>query len=363
MAITKKFNMADLIAARSNQVVNKSYGSTDSKFPLLKTPVNENLIVYIPTLNLVDNGDGTFTNVLLHSASHKYNTGKQFGDIPCITGFPMDSPVAEALGYVDENGAHTCPACDAISECWDLVNAKTESIGTQLGGIEPQNDRDERLKPYRQKFMQEMAIQRSAEYVTFPIVVLPTKNNRPTEDAMDKMQGYFVTMTKQRYQEKVCAGLDSLFENPGHIAGRWMNWKFTYDTKGAQPNARDAAKNAQFIIMTDSAAITALQPYVAKAEEIGAKFTNEKAMEVLTALKPMSYDEILTITNRVMKETRNTLAAMEVGSSVAVLPNSTERALAAFGAEAETTAVDTTDNATATTETAGDLGVTAHRFG
>ena len=356
MAISKKFNLADLIAARSNQTVSKPFGSTDSNFPLFKTPVGENWLVYIPTLNLVDNGDGTQTNVLLHSASHKYNTGKQFGDITCITGFPSDSPVAEALGYVDENGAHTCPACDALSECWDLVNAKTEALAKQLG-IDPNNDRDERLKPSRTKFMQEMAIQRSAEYVTFPIVMLPSKNNRPTDDAMEKMQGYFVTMTKQRYEEKVCAGLEALFENPGHIAGRWMTWKFIYDTKGAQPNARDAAKNAQFIIIDNSAAITALQPYVAKAEEIGAKFTNEKALEVLTALQPQTYDEILAITNRVMKETRNTLAAMEAGNSVSALPNSTEQALAAFGAEVESASGE------ASTETSGDLGVTEHRFG
>lgn len=354
MAISKKFNPADLIAARSSQTVSKPYGSTDSKFPLFKTPVGENLLVYIPRLNVIDNGDGTETNVLLHSATHKYNTGKQFGDITCITGFPMDNPVAEVLGYV----GHTCPACDALSECWALVNAKTEALAKQMG-IDPQNDGEERLKPSRQKFMQEMAIQRSAEYVTFPIVVLPAKNNRPTEDAMEKMQGYFVTMTKQRYQEKVCAGLDALYENPGHIAGRWMTWKFIYDTKGAQPNARDAAKNAQFLIIDNSAAINALQPYVAKAEEIGAEFTNEKALEVLTALEPQSYDEILTATNRVMKDTRNTLAAMEAGNAAAALPNSTEQALAAFGAVAE--AVESTGSGE--TSTNGDLGVTDHRFG
>lgn len=353
MAITKKFNPADLIAARSSQTVSKPYGSTDTNFPLFRTPVGENLLVYIPKLNVIDNGDGTETNVLLHSATHKYNTGKQFGDITCITGFPMDNPVAEILGYV----GHTCPACDAISECWDLVNAKTEALGRQMG-IDPANDREERLKPSRQKFMQEMAIQRSAEYVTFPIVVLPAKNNRPTEDAMEKMQGYFVTMTKQRYEEKVCAGLDALYENPGHIAGRWMTWKFIYDTKGAQPNARDAAKNAQFLIIDNSAAINALQPYVEKAEEIGAKFTNEKALEVLTALEPQSYDEILAATNRVMKETRNTLAAMEAGNSAVALPNSTEQALAAFGAVAETD-----DNKSESAEsTNGDLGVSTHRF-
>ena len=360
MAISRKFNPADLIAARSKQTITKSFGSTDSNFPLFKTPVNENWLVYIPTLNLVDNGDGTFTNELLHSASHKFSTGKQYGDIPCITGFPMDSIVAEALGYTDENGAHTCPACDALSECWDLVNAKVASVAKQIM-VDPGNDRDEKLKPHRTKFMQEMAIQRPVEYVTFPIVMVPAKNNKPTEDAMDKMQGYFVTMAKQRYEEKVCAGLDALFDNPGHIAGRWMTWKFTYDTKGAQPNARDAAKNAQFMIITDSAAITALKPYVEKAEEIGAKFTNTVALEVLTALKPQTYEEILASTNRVMKETRNTLAAMEAGNSVAVLPNSTEQALAAFGAEVETTGT----NDGVSLEKNGDLGVTqvTHRFG
>lgn len=353
--VNKKLNFADLINARAGQTVNKPYGSTDANFPLFKTPVNQKILVYIPTLNLVDNGDGTQTNNLLYSAVHKYSVGKQFGDITCIKGFPMDNPVAEVLGYV----GHTCPACDALNECWDLVNKKTETMARQIG-VDPSNDRDETLKPYRQKYISEMVLQKPTEQVTFPIVVLPSKNNKPTEDAMEKMEGYYVTMSKQRYFEKVCAGLDGLFDNPGHIAGRWMWWNFIYDTGGAQAIARDAAKNAKFLIIQEAPALAALQPYVAKAEEIGAKFTNEKAIEVLTALEPKEYSEIKSATDRVMKETRIMLSAMETGTVTSLPTTSAEQALANFGATpAETAQTAITDKAENNT---GDLGVVMHRF-
>ena len=57
-----------------------------------------------------------------------------------------------------------------------------------------------------------------------------------------------------------------------------------------------------------------------------------------------------------MRETRNTLAAMKTGKSVVALPNSTEQALAEFGAVAESTITDGLGAET------GDLGVVPHRF-
>ena len=323
-----KVNLAEVLKMRQSQEINKPYGSTDSKFPLFKTPVNEKLLVYIPALNVVELEDGTSTNDLLETALHNYKSGKRFGTISCISGIDSSSPIAEVLGY----SGHTCPACDAVNECWSLVNAKVNALAKELG-ISPDNDPNERLKPSRQKFMQEMAITRADKYVTFPIVVVPHKNFRVTEESLAEMKAYFVTWTKKRYDEKVCASLTTLFNNPGHIGGRFMVWDFTYDTNGQQANARDAAKNAKFNIITDPAALQGLEAVKVKAEEIAKDFTNIKALEVLTALEPVEYSKILSDTNMVMKETRQILATIGDGTSdTPALAGSPEKALEAFNA-------------------------------
>ena len=338
-----------LINMRNKQVVNTPYGSKDGNFPLFKTPVNEKLLVYIPTVNLHKNEDGTEYNELLHSANHSYTKGKQFGTITCISGLDENSPVAEMLGYT----GHSCPACDAVNECWELVNAKVESIAREMG-IDPNNDPEEKLKPSRKKFISEMALSRSAEYVTFPIVVIPHKNLKLTEESMTGMKAYFVTMSKQRYEEKVCASLGTLYNNPGHIAGRFMLWNFTYDTKGNQPTARHSAKNATFSIYTDAMALQAFEKLREPAEEIAKEFTNIKALQVLTAIEPVPYDKIVKEVDSVMSETRKLLALAGAGNEV--LPSTPEKALEAFG----TTTVESVAN---TEQNLGVSETAGHRFG
>lgn len=327
MALSKE-KLEQIMRMRAGQEPKKPFGSTDSKFPLFKTPVGENLLVYIPTLNVVQLPEGGEYMDILETCVHNYRNGKQFGTIPCISGISDDDPMAEELGY----SGHSCPACDAVAECWQLVDTKVKAMARDMG-VDPQNDPEERLKPYRQKAISEMAIVNTSQIVTFPIVVIPHKKLIPTENAMNEMKAYYVTMTKQRFTEKVCAGLSALMYNPGHIGGKFMLWQFIYDTKGLQPNARDAAKNAVFTIVTDSQALEKYEPYRAKAEEIASEFTNLKALEVLTALECKDYNAIVNDVNKVMKATRAILAANGDNGNVSLPSTVTaEKALEAFGA-------------------------------
>lgn len=327
MALSKE-KLEAIMKMRAGQEPKKPFGSTDAKYPLFKTPVGENLLVYIPTLNVVNLPEGGEYMNILETCVHDFKVGKQFGTIPCIAGISDDDPMAEELGYT----GHTCPACDAVAECWQLIDKKVNAIASELG-VDPQNDPEEKIKPYRSKAIAEMAIRNTSQIVTFPIVVIPHKKLIPTEDAMEKMQTYFVTMTKQRFNEKVCAGLSALMYNPGHIGGKFMLWQFVYDTKGQTPNARDAAKNAVFNIVTDSQALEKYEPYKAKAEEIASSFTNLKALEVLTALECKDYNSIVNDVNRVMKTTRAILA-VNGDNDTSALPSTVaaEKALESFGA-------------------------------
>lgn len=338
-----KTRLEAIMAMRSQQEVKKSYGSTDPNFPLFKTPVGENLLVYIPTLNVTELPDGGEVNNLLETVVHDYHNGKQFGTIPCISGIPEDNPLAIELGYA----GHSCPACEANAECWSLVDAKISAVAKELG-IDPNNDPSGTIKQQRSSITAEMAIKGSQTYVTFPIVVIPHKKMMPTADAKDNLKVYFVTMVKKRYEEKVCAGLDSLIASNGHIAGRFMLWKFIYDTEGKQPNSRDAARNASFQIITDGQALSYYNPLKDACEEAAKEFTNLKALEVLPALACKSYDEIVKDVTRVMHQTRLTLAAIGNGDTASnALPSSSpENVLKSFGATPTNLGVDESETAT-----------------
>lgn len=307
-----KSKLEMLMQMRQQQHVAKSYGSTDPNFPLFTTPVGKNLLVYIPTMNVVTHEDGTEENVLLETVVHDWRAGKQFGTIPCISGIPDDNPLAIELGY----SGHTCPACDATAECWELVDKKITAFANEVG-IDPQNDPTDTIKNQRSKFIQEMAIKNHNTYVTFSIVVIPHEKMIPTKDAKDNLEVYFVTMTKSRYTDKVLKSLASLMSNNGHIAGRFMLWQFVYDTKGKQPNARDAARNATFNIIVDGDALKYYTPLREACEERAKEFTNLKALEVLPALACKTYSEILNETNKAMKQTRLTLTALNGGAGTA----------------------------------------------
>ena len=365
-----------IIKLRQHQKVNMPYGTKDVNFPLFKTPVNEKLLVYIPTVNLVKNADGTEYNDLLYTALHSYNKGKQFGSVACISGLDADNPVSQMLGY----SGHTCPACDAVNECWTLVNKKVEARAKEIG-IDPNNDPNEILKPARQQFIKEMALSRATEYVTFPIVVIPHKDLSLTEESIRGMKAYYVTLSRQRYEEKVCSQLATFITNPGHIAGRFMLWDFTYDTKGAVPNARDSARLARFMILTDATALQVFEPLRSHAEELAKDFTNVKALQVLTAIEPQTYDTLTSNVNSIMQETRKLLSILDVDtSSSTVALQSPEKALESFGVQ-EVTPIAPTATAvgqqavttqpqtpavapaqTAYTQTMPNMGV-GHRFG
>lgn len=328
MALSQE-RLQKILEMRRRQETQRPFGSTDPDFPLFRTLVDQNILVYIPMLNVVKNEDGTEYMDMLESVTHDWHLGaKRFGTIPCISGIPEDDPLAQELGY----SGHTCPACDAVSECWSLVEMKVNQMAEQLH-IDPQNDVNKVLEPTRQAAMQDFAIRANSINVTFPIVVIPIDDKRrPVANAEQKLTAYFVTMGKRRFTEKVAKDLNTLFDNPGHLGGRFMFWSFVYDTQGKTANARDAAKNASYSIISDSGALAMLDKYRDACEERVKEFTNLKALEVLTSLECKPYDDILREVDGIMKSTRTLLAAGSAGGNVALPQGSAEQQLQSFGA-------------------------------
>lgn len=300
--------------SQSQDVQRGSPRTLDPRFPVFSTPVNQDLLVYIPRTNVVATENGE-TMQMLHSFIHQGKIGKQFVFLRCISGL-AGNPVFEQLGY---DGV--CPACEAMTEVWELFNLKLQAEARRMG-IDPQDDPHNALKPIRDKLLQEMDLGAAEEYVTFPIVVIPTKaRGIPADDWQQNLQPMFVHWRKKRYDSAITDSLQQLMTNPGHPAGRFWIWKYTYDTGGRQPNARDAARNAKYMIIQDPQMLEALKSIIPFAEEKAKGFTLLKAAEVVVANQFMYKDDMIVELNKIMARTRRLLdMARASGGAMVSLP-------------------------------------------
>lgn len=317
--------LSQLNAAAEGQEIKRGGFSrtTDPNFPVFATPVNKDILVYIPMTNVVQTENGSDMK-LLSVHTHTYREGQYTSMMRCISG--LDAPIySEALGY---DG--TCPACDAVRECWQLYNVKLEAEAKRLG-IDPQNDTGDILKSARRKILDEMDMKSPEEYVTFPIVVIPTGEKfQPIPDFMKNLQPQFVVWTKKRYERNIVGAMDSMMNNPGHPGGMFWIWKFTYDTGGKQANARDSAKNARYMPVTDGDFLKAMSKVKPALEQAAAGFTNEKASEVILSNQFLFKEDLEAKVNKIMAKTRSLLSLSETESLSAGTPAIGTNPLASF---------------------------------
>ena len=297
--------LQQLVQGSMNQELPKgSKKSTDPNFPVFSTPVDEDILVYIPRTNLQVGENGETMN-LLQSFIHDGKIGKQFVSLRCING--LTGEFFSELGY---DGS--CPACDGMVEVWELYNAKMAAEAKRLG-IDLQNDPNDTMKPIRETILREMDLKGAEEFVTFPICIIPQKARfTPTDDADKNIQTVFVQWRKKRYEESIIKTLSGMMNNPGHPAGMFWLWQFVYDTGGKPATAMLAAKNAKYnaISKGDSAHLEYLIP---ACEESAKEFTLLKAAEVVVANQFLYKEDLEAEVNKVLAKTRQQLDAVKLG--------------------------------------------------
>lgn len=347
---------AMITASQDQKVIKGVQKSKDPDFPVFGTPLNEDVLLYIPKTNMVVDENGEQLQIL-HSVIHDYKEGKAFGSTRCIRG--LNDEVYKELGYDGD-----CPFCKAMNECWDLYNKKialkAKEVHLEKNSDGSWDDPNNLLEPFKKAYMREMAINQPTEYVTFPIVVIPKAPNsaKPAEDAMEKMKVYWLHWRKQRYEEKLIKPLDSLEENPGHPAGLVWLAKYTYDTKGQKPDPMLAAKNASYSICQNQ---TIFKDLIIKAEEMAKPFTLIKAVETVIAVDFLSSDDMKKKVDTIMKDTRAKLAVLSSDKEeVKAIASNAEKALEQFAVTGVSDAPNTGE--VNTQNNTGDLGVSPVKF-
>lgn len=210
--------------ASARQTGNMSSPKTyDPNYPLFEVPVNQKLLVYIPNHTIVD-ADGVSKIRADVFTAHECRAGKSFLSVRC-----SGEVVSEQL-----NLDGSCPVCNAISECWELYNYQWREL-CKMRGYDPESpEADEALKNEKKELLDQRAVKKAEQYITFPIVVVDCEEGKtvPKKDAQGKLSGkpMFYTIKMSSFDDKWKTAFDALEDDDAsdyNPAGRWAILNFT----------------------------------------------------------------------------------------------------------------------------------------
>lgn len=286
-------------AQTQQQVAKGGYSPTkDPKFPVLPTFLQTRKIIYFPRTN-VEVIDGEEILVTTKSVRHSINKGNFTQMVRCIHGLKV-----EQLGWNGE-----CPLCQAAGHSWDLYNLKLDKAAADLGLSSRTEDPNNLLKPYKESANKDREVDTKQGFVTTPVVVVPVKPDL-TPDPEQAPEVYFLDWRESRWDENIIKLLSALRNAPKSPAGMFFTFDYNYDTKGQQPNPRDAARKMKISIIQDPDHLAMFKPYIEQYEESAKEFTVAKANEVIIANEIMFYDEVEKIAEEGSRKTLKLLEMM-----------------------------------------------------
>lgn len=298
--------------------------STDPNFPVFETPINQKLLVYVPNhVEVTEEGDMLRMD---KGAIHQVFNRNSFGAYRCTNGV-----IAEEDGY---NG--TCPLCDALGETWELYRLQYAQEAKKRG-LDIQNDHDA-LQPARSELLKNMAVKGGEIWLTFPIVVVETDENKlipkANPDGSFNVKPYFFQIRETTYNEKWVSSLDSIPDSPSHPGGHWFILDYTYQSKSGKHDKRGSANALKINYKALGDKFSQLSQF---CDQITSEFTPQKATEVIYA--NMFYDlaDLQKVTDDVMSSTRERLAVYAAASTGGLVPTtatagSPEDIASSFGA-------------------------------
>ena len=304
--------------------VEKSY---DPNFPVFEVPVNKKLLVYIPNHTTVLE-DGTTDLVMDRFLAHPVRDGRSYHNIRCSASIQVPS-----IGW---DG--TCPLCNAVqNELWPLYHKEMEALCRSRGLNHDAPETKEIIKPDSKEWLQNRPIREAERWFTFPIVVIETKEGT-VDPALDENGGLvghpcFYSVREVTYNDKWVAGFDTLDTvAPTHPGGLWAILNFTYQPKSGKPDKMGSAKNLKVTYKTYENYAQWAQYF----DQMTAAWTPAKAQEVLALDAVRTMDDLIGITDNVMKADRDKANLYNVmggtPSAAPAIPQSTaEQTLQNFG--------------------------------
>lgn len=300
---------------------NKTPRSSDPiNYPVFETPVNKKLLVYVPNHVEVDElGERLRCD---RGAFHAVKSGRSFLTIRCTNGIQEES-----IGY---DGS--CPVCDAISECWDLYNYELKEQA-RIKGVSVDDDPNELLTQTKRDLISNMAVKRAEVWLTFPIVVVETKEGKlePKVNEKGMLEGklQWYSIRESTYKDKWESAFDTMDKN--HPAGSWFIMNFTYDSASGKHDKMNSARN----LKVSYKPMRGYEQWEKYWDDLSEGWDRFRAANTVIANYYLSLDDMRQAVNEAMASTRTKIQMFQASEGVPVvspmgIPTSPQAALNAF---------------------------------
>lgn len=378
MAITrprkKNFTPSQINAiseASAKQSEPRSTKTYDPNFPVFDIPGQQKVLVYIPKLFLEDGVTYDTEKVkskvfdgevdaykFTHDSysAHACRSGRTFAMTRCLRGVELTDANGELCR--DENGNvmldGTCPACDAVNKCWDLVNFEFEAAVRQKGLDPTVPDARELYKSDYTEAKKSLAIEGGKQRHLFPIFVVDCKpgddskpdTRKPNYVEKDgkkyvtgKLYWYLASATNfakwekalENRQEADVTNLDNALDSadltdaeiearrekglaaiPMSMAGQWFVLDYTGNSDNSQWNKMEAAKD---VSITCRSSQKALAPSEGEIDRLAIGWTQTVAMDVVAEAALRDLSEMNDLVAEFTKSVDDRLAMHKMAAS------------------------------------------------
>lgn len=305
--------------ARSNDEVN---------FPVWKTPVEGKYLVYIPN-HTTEDAEG---NTILRADRpflHRVIDGSRFGGL-------YRSPVGIVNLELGLDGSD--PLSDAASECFEWYKLKLEEVSKRLGRPVTNDNEDDRQ--IRRRLLNSRPVDTAFRRTVFPAVFIKADSKKltPELDADGKLvyQIAWLSMTDSQLDK-----LEQSMVVTGSTcpAGRVFIFDYDYDTN--KPNARDAARYLNIILLPDPASQGFTPEHLAKFDEMTEAWDEAKAIEMVKDCALYSVQQLQMLVDQAMAPIRADIAAIQQSLAPTLAPVQAKAEIVAPAAAPATPAATT----------------------
>lgn len=289
-------------------------------YPVFETPVNKKILVYVPNhTEMTELGEQLRCD---RGAFHSIKSGRSYLTIRCTNGVVEDS-----VGY---DGS--CPVCDSINECWDLYNYELKEQA-RMKGVSVDDDPNELLKQTKRDLASNMALKRAEVWLTFPIVVVETKEGKLEPKVNEKglldgkLQWY--SIRESTYKDKWESAFDTMDKN--HPAGSWFILNFAYESPSGKHDKMNSARN----LKVSYKPMTGYEQWEKYWDDLSEDWDRFKASSTVIANFYLSLDDMRQAVNEAMAPTRTKIQMYQATEGiptvpVAGIPGNPQAALNAF---------------------------------
>ena len=281
--------------------------SLDPKhFPVFEVQVGKKVLIYVPNHTITtENGEELLMDKpLVHTIQH----GKRYNYYRCMQGIVLD----DANGNTLFDG--TCPFCDGTDVPWDLANMNIKNKCQQMG-LDPEDKENSQVKAIRSAEFSARAIKEPNRYYTFPIVVINTVNDDGKTIAKDDNGKFVMTpmwysVSEAQYKKTWMKTFEGMEDEPSHPGGRFFTLSYVYETKGKEPNKRDAAQN----LAVYSRVIKNSEKLKELLDKSTAEWTPAKAQETVVNNLIYPLDSMKDFADSVLEHPREMLSLLQMSA-------------------------------------------------